>query len=313
MEAEKYFSFLCSPARWALVLAGFCILFTGQGAIAQAPPVPSGSGGKEYQAGLGLFEAGKYDEAAAHFSKAAALEPASSLYTQWLGRAYGLQAERASVFSKPKLAVLSREALEKAVTLDPNNIGAHSDLAAYYQAAPSFMGGGLDKARAQVEEIRKRDPYMGKVRAGDLLQDDNHLAEGEQTYLTAAALDARRPEAHERLGFFYQETGKYPQAFSQWDTMLRTDPVQPNALYGLGKTAIASGQRLPEGEEALKKFLQVFKFDPDGPSLARGHFLLGQFAAKRGDRDTARREFSEALRLNPRLKEAEQARSALPR
>ncbi len=307
MQAAKTFPPVRLFTTCVLVGAGVISLLIGGNIFAQAPITAA----REYQAGLGSFEAGKYDEAATHFSKATSLEPANSVYAQWLGRAYGLEAERASVLSKPKLAIQSRQSLEKAVALDPDNVGAHSDLAAYYQAAPSIMGGGLEKARAQVEEIRKRDPYMGKVRAGDLLQDDGHLAESEQAYLAAASLDGRRTEAHDRLGSLYQESKRYPQAFAQWDLMLRADPAQQNALYGLGKTASASGQRSPEGESALRKFLQIYKFNADGPSLAHAHYHLGQLVARRGDHDAARKEYSEALRLNPRFKEAEQARAAL--
>lgn len=297
----------------AVLIAASCFLLLARNAAAAAAPSGSLEAAHEYQSGMRLFEKGQYEAAAARFAKSTAQEPANSVYFQWLGRAYGLAAEKASLFSKPGLATLSREALQKAVTLDPNNIGARSDLAAYYHAAPSFMGGGREKARVQVEEIRKRDPYLGKIREGDLLQDEERLAESERAYAAAIALDSRRPEAHGRLGSLYEESGRYALAFGQWEMMLQADPGEVRALYGVGKTAASSGERPDEGEAALRKFLERYRFDPDGPSLAHGHFYLGVLAAKRKDVATARKEFDEALRLNRDFGEAAKARSSLPR
>ena len=264
---------------------------------------------KEYQQGRSLFDAGRYAEAASQFASAFSAAP-TSLYAQWLGRAYGLEAQNASLLSRPGLAIRSREALERAVALDPDNVGARSDLAAYYHAAPGFLGGGLEKAQAQVAEIGKRDPYLGQVRGGDLLWDDDHKFAAEQAYLRAEQLDAHRPEARGRLGSLYLELRRFPESFKQWDAMLRDDPDQPHALYGLGATAAASGQRAIEGETALKRFLVVAKPDPDGPSIARAHFYLGQLLARLAD-PGARHEYEAALRLKPEMHDAQRALDGL--
>lgn len=267
---------------------------------------------QEFQRGRTLYVAARYADAADHFEKALKLAPAASLYAQWLGRAYGLQAEHAGLLAKAGLALRARDSLVRAVTLDPDNIGARSDLAAYYAAAPGFMGGGLTKAQEQVTEIRKRDPYMGRVRAGDLLWDGDHPAEAEREYLAAVQIDPKRPDARGRLGSYYAEHGRYQQAFAQWDSVLAVAPDEPHALYGLGRTAAVSGQRSQEGETALRSFLKNPKPDAEGPSPARAHYYLGALLAKRGDAAAARAEFQEALRLNSGLSEAKQALAKLP-
>ena len=274
-------------------------------------PVSPPAAAEEYRQGRALFDQGRYADAANCFGQALARAPASSLYAQWLGRACGLEAEHAGIFAKPGLASRSREALERAVSLDPANLGARSDLAAYYAAAPGFLGGGLAKAEAQVAEIRRRDPYMGQVRAADLVLDDGHAAEAEAGYLAAVRLDPKRPEAHGRLGEFYLDDRRFPPAFAQWDAMLSLDPGQPRALYGLGKTAALSGQRQVEGEAALRTFLQIAQPDADGPPPARAHFYLAQLLEKRGDPSEARAEYQAALRLNPKLDAARQALASL--
>ena len=288
--------------RWLLAGALVLVALTGAAQQTNSPAA------EEYRQGRAQFDQGRYSNAASHFEQALAQAPGTSLYAQWLGRACGLEAQHAGILSKMGLASRSREAFEKAVSLDPANLGARSDLAAYYAAAPGFLGGGLEKARAQVAEIRRRDPYLGQVRATDLAWDDDHAtAAAEAGYLTAVRLDPARPEARGRLGEIYLETHRFAQSFAQWDAILAIDPAQGRALYGLGKAAAESGQRQAEGEAALRGYLQNARPDADGPPAARAHFYLARLLEKRGDHPGARVEYEAARRLNPRLDDAQQA------
>lgn len=275
-----------------------------------AAPAPEAE--EAYRRGRSLYAEERYGEAQQAFGKALALAPATSLYAQWLGRAYGLEAQHANLLARPGYATRSRDALEKAVALDPDNVGARSDLAAYYHAAPSLLGGSLAKAQAQVAEIARRDPYLGHVRAGDLLVDDGKYPDAEKEYLAAATLDTRRTQAHERLGYFYTEGKRYDQAFAQYDGLLANDPGEPRALYGLGRLAALTGRRQADGEAALRRFLDKYQPDPDeGPTPARTHYFLGKLLAARGDKPGARQEYEAALRLRPQMDEARQALDAL--
>ena len=51
-----------------------------------------------------------------------------------------------------------RTEFERAVELDPKNSEARADLAEFYIEAPSIVGGGKDKARAQAEALAGFDP-----------------------------------------------------------------------------------------------------------------------------------------------------------
>ena len=284
------------------------------GAAGRAPAAPPPGAEEAYRRGRTLFAEEDYAGAQKAFEQALSLAPSTSLYAQWLGRALGLEAQNAGLLSRPGFATRSRDVLEKAVALDPDNVGARYDLAAYYHAAPSLLGGGLAKAQAQVAEIARRDPYLGHVRAGDLLVDEGKYPDAEKEYLAAVALDGRRAQARERLGYFYTEGKIYPKAFAQYDALLTADPGQLHALAGLGRLAALTGQRAAEGEAALRKFLDKYRPDPDGgPTPARAHYHLGKLLAARGDRDGARAEYTEALRLRPKYDEARKALDALGR
>ena len=291
----------------SFALLAVCVL--GVAPCLHAAPNPEAEAA--YRRGRSLFAEERYEAAQGEFEKALSLAPSTSLYAQWLGRAYGLEAQNASLFYRPGYATRSRDALERAVALDPDNVGARSDLAAYYHAAPALLGGSLAKAQAQVAEIARRDPYLGRIRAGDLLVDDRKYPEAEKEYLAAATLDARRAQAHERLGYFYTEGKLYDKAFAQYDLLLANDPGNPHALFGVGKLAALTGQRQAEGEAALRRFVDTYQPDPDGPPLARAHDYLGRLVAARGDKSGARKEYETALRLQPKLEDARKALDAL--
>ena len=153
--------------------------------------VPVAARAQSLDAGIKLFEAKKYaeakavfapvagqnaeaayymgriaaaendDKAADWFEKATKLNPNSSIYFDWYGRALGDQAVHASKFKLPFLAPKVKNAFERAVALDPNNLDAREYLIQYYLQAPGFVGGSKQKAREMAAEIKKRNAYRG--------------------------------------------------------------------------------------------------------------------------------------------------------
>ena len=105
-----------------------------------------------FDAGREAYERGDYAAAAEALAAAVSLAPSDDVAVYWLGKAYGRQAERAGWFEAMRLARLTRQSLERAVTLNPQNSEAVRDLARYYDEAPGFLGG--DAARAA--ELRSR-------------------------------------------------------------------------------------------------------------------------------------------------------------
>ncbi len=95
-----------------------------------------------------------FDTAIRKLEQAIKSDPQNSEYYRWLGRAYGLQAEQATWFRAISLAKKARINFEKAVELDPENIGALLDLREFYSQAPSFLGGGQKKADKITEKLK---------------------------------------------------------------------------------------------------------------------------------------------------------------
>jgi tetratricopeptide (TPR) repeat protein len=215
---------------------------------------------------LGELALMRNDEPAAiaWLEKAVVLMPRSAAYEQTLGDAYGLAAQKAGLFSKPGLARKCRLAYEKAVALEPDNIDARYALFTFYRQAPAIAGGGLDKARAQAEEIRKRDVVRGTVALAEV-----SIAEKKYDDAYEALVDLRR---------------NHPDC---WD-----------AAYLLGRTAAMSGRHLDDGAAALREYL-AHTPDEDAAPLWAAHWRLGQISERKGDAPAARAEYEAALKLNP--------------
>lgn len=209
------------------------------------------------------------DEAINQLEKATALAPTNSDYFAELGGAYGRAATKSSVFSQMSYAKKCVTALEQAVQLNPDNLGARNGLVSYYRQAPGFLGGGMPKAYAQAEEIKRRDPAMGTLILGQLYIGDH----------------------------------RFDEARALFGALLATTPDSYIAHYSLGRLAAESGQDLAAGATHLQRCLELTPAK-DEPSHAAVHWRLGNLAEKRGDKPAARAAYEAALQADPNFKQA---------
>lgn len=209
------------------------------------------------------------EKAVKTLERAVQLAPNSSTAFRRLGDAYGRSAQKAGMFSKMSLAGKCRDAYVKAVELDPKNIDARFALLGYYRQAPGIVGGGVDKALAQADEIIKLDPVRGKIAKAGILA-------GEK---------------------------KYDEAFALFEESLQSNPNDYAALYQVGRLAAETGQRLDRGLEALQKCLA--QTPPEGaPPHPAAHWRIGNIHEKKGDKASARHAYQAALALDPKHEQA---------
>jgi tetratricopeptide (TPR) repeat protein len=256
-----------------------------------------------YYLGRIALAEGDGETAAEWLERATAIEPRNSGYFFWLGNAYGREALRASRLKQARLAGRIRGAYEQAVALDPANLDARSGLLQYYVVAPGFMGGSVDKARQQAREIGRRSAFRGRLANGVIAERQKDDAAAEREYAAAVAAAPDSALAYAVLGDLYRRTGQYDKAFATFERMERALPDEASALYLFGRTSAVSGQRLAEGEAALRRYLSARRRDTD-PPIASAHFRLGTIYEKLGRRDLARREYEATLKLDPAQKEA---------
>ena len=278
-------------------------------AIARAGAADA-NGRVEFLRGCEEWSNGRDDKAAAQFEKAAKLEPASALYQFWLGRVYGEQAQKANVLRQPSLAKRVREHFERAVALDSNYVDARNGLVQYYLQAPGFMGGSIDKARAQAAEITKRNPYRGGFVSVDIARHEHDTTAMKRSYET---LIASFPDSLGPYVNLLSVLGAQKDWTATWALVDRLSRSRPNEMivrYLEGRIAAESGLELDRGEGALREYLKHAPA-PNEPSLAAAHWRLGMIQERRANRDAARAEYQAALSIDPTFKNAKDALAKL--
>jgi tetratricopeptide (TPR) repeat protein len=234
----------------------------------------------------------------------------SSRIHQGLGEAYAVAALQASVFRQLGLARDARGSLERAVRLDPRNVEARISLFEFYRHAPSVVGGGMDRARGQLEQIRRLDPARGHELSGHLLRDEGDEESAIAAYRRALAIDPASSRIRLSLVLALIESRRFGEAFEAIDAILERHPDHTSALYQLGRNAALSGKRLDEGERALRKYLGQRPLR-NQPSHAWAHYRLGMIQKRQGELATARYSLRRAISLDPELEGAREVLSEL--
>lgn len=253
----------------------------------------------------------RHDAAVARLKYAVELAPENSDYYYWLGVAYANKLNDTQDFmEKGRLAPLMRDAVKKAVELNPDNLDAREFLAQYFFNAPPMVGGSVEEGEKEIGEITKRDPVRGHLFAARIYLMRMNRVKAEKEIVQAVELAPDDPDVRYQLGRFYQDTKDYIEAFAAFEEALKDDPDHRGALYQIGRTAVLSGVHLERGAECLQKYLTLDQ-EPGQPSMSHAHWRLGMIYEKQGHPDRARAEYEEALRLDPDNAKAKESLEAL--
>src|SRR5882762_10699152 len=148
------------------------------------------------------FALSNWDRAASACEKAVSLAPNNGEYHLWLGRTYGEKADASNFFTAAGLAKKVRTEFERSVALDPNNAAARTDLAEFYLEAPGIVGGGQDKARAQVDTLAKLNPAKAHWVNGRIAEKNKDTPRAEREYRAAIAESQAAARAWLNLALF---------------------------------------------------------------------------------------------------------------
>lgn len=229
---------------------GLAILFAGAGVLAGAMEEAA-----RLRAGQQAVQRGDYAEAIRVLEVASAQAPRESEIQHWLGNACAWAAAGAELCDKPALGRKCLAAYRRALELDPENLPARFSLMNFYRHVPRVLGGGLGRARAEAEEISRRDPVQG---------------------LVAQAL----LHAHEK---------NYQAAFAALDEARRARPGLYAGDVLLGRLALESGQRREDGMAAFRRCLGQTPADTDEPHASVAQGLAELMAQKPRPEIVARR------------------------
>lgn len=231
-----------------------------------------------------------WDRAIAACEKATAAAPGNASYHLWLGRAYGQKAAQAHMMAAASLARKVKAEFEHAVQLDPQNAQARTDLSEFYLQAPALMGGGTDKAVAQVQALTNINPAAGQVLAGRVAEKNKKYSEAEKE-LRAAAATSNSAEAWNQLAQFYQRQGRLDDVEKAIQHVPRATVEQQAALVESAETLLNAGRNFAEAIALLRQYLAKLPAE----EAPRAHYLLGLLLEKQGDRGAAAQEYRTSL------------------
>ncbi|MEO8191390.1 MAG: tetratricopeptide repeat protein [Acidobacteriota bacterium] len=251
-----------------------------------------------------FFEENEPQRAVQWLEKACALDPRSAEHSYWLGRALAQQAIRGSMLTRASLAGRIRRAFQRSVDLDPENMEARTGLIEFYLRAPGFMGGSVARAKSEAEEVRRRDALRGHRAMARVYEQQRLWDSAAAEYRKAIAESPSSREPYIWMERSAIDRRDWDGAFRGMDRLLEVFPRDAVPLYEIGRIAAISGRQLDRGEACLRRYLAGPPPKDPEPSVALAHARLAQIAERRGDREAARREAGQALRIDPGILEA---------
>lgn len=257
-------------------------------------------------AGRAALYGGDHEKAAKLFEEAVKLAPNNAQYHYYLGAAWGELAQKASVFKQATMAGKIREQFEKAVQLDPNFLDARFALIDFYTVAPGFMGGSMEKAQQQANEIKKRNNLEGHRAWARIYGRQKKPDLVRKEMVDAVRENPNSARAHYLLAGVLINEKNWTGALQELETALRLDPNYMPAHYRLGAHAALSGQNHARGEEALRKYLGHKPGDNE-PGHAYTWYFIGLIQEKQGKKAEAKASYANAKKLAPNAKDITEA------
>ena len=255
---------------------------------------------KDAQATLRLarcyWDLGDYDQAVNYAERAVNLAPKCAECHLWLGRAYGLKADKSRSIL---LARKCREEFQTAVRLDPNNLFARRDLMEFYLEAPWFLGGSKEKAWAQVEDIASRDHVEGHLVRADYWREVDQPLRAAQEYQEVLKLRPKHVEPYFQVADFYESKGNAEQLEAVVHAASLIGPNDPRLAYYRGVARVLDGRQLAEAEQYFKEYLSRAPWREDFPPHAAAHDWLGRIYERWGKMQDAIQQYKAALHLSP--------------
>ena len=270
-----------------------------------------GDAAPAYYLGRIAIQQGDTDDGIRQFERCVAIDDKNAECHAWLGNALGMSAPRTNKFKLPFLVKRTKKEFDRAIDLDPTNLDGRMGEMQYYLYAPGMFGGSIEKAREQAAEIDRHDKLRGAIASGVIADHEKDANAGEAAYQRAIAVAPDSVAGYNGLANLYVRVARWTEAFATLDRIAARIPTEHNVPIRIARVAVLSGEQLPRGEEVVKRWIATPPSQANSDNKAVAHLRLGQIYEKTSRRDLARTEFEQAVRLNPRLDEAQKALDAV--
>ena len=246
-----------------------------------------------------------WERAESSCRKAVALDPNNGGFHLWLGRVYGEKADRANFVTAARLAGRVREEFERAVRLSPNDVDARLDLAEFYAEAPTIVGGGEQKARAQAQSIAALNPAREHWVYARIAEEKKDAATAEREYRQYIDLSHGDAEAWLNLALFLRRQKRFDEMEQAIVKLSQAPMPKPDVLVEAAGILYSAGRSYPFAAELLHRYLNAGPVEA-APAF-KAHYLLGELLEKQGDKAGAAQEYRASLALARNFGTAQQA------
>jgi len=252
------------------------------------------------------LELQEHDAAIHSAEKAVALDPQSSIYHEWLGRSYGEKADHAGWFSAISLAKKTNKEFQTAVELDSRNFSARQALIEFDCSAPGMVGGGEDKAQPHIKELMQLDEAEGHYAAGNCRRQKKDFAVADEEFTKALESRPKSPELIYDIGDYAGKRGQVERLMAVVEAGERAAPIDPRAKFYRAIGLVLKNEKPEEAETLLRDYAKRAPKRTGFPSPAAVHAWLGRLYESKDDLASAKEEFENALRLDPKNKIAQE-------
>src|SRR5882724_2224476 len=257
------------------------------------------------------FESEDFDRAVAPAEAAISLEPRNSEYHELLGRIYGEKADRSGWLSALSLAKKARKQFETAVHLDEHNFSAMQALIEFDCSAPGIAGGGEDKARPEIQKLAALDVAEGQYAAGNCRRQKKDFDAADAEFRKTLALHPKSADLVYDIGDYYMKRSQADRLLPVIEAGERLAPSDSRGHFFRAVTFTLQKQNAAEATKIFRDYIANAPKRSNHPTKAMAHYWLGQIQENQHNAASARREYQEALNLEPRNRFANDALNRL--
>jgi tetratricopeptide (TPR) repeat protein len=254
------------------------------------------------------FENEDFEHAVAPAQVAISLQPENSQYHELLGRIYGEKADRSGWLSALSLAKKARKEFEIAVRLDERNFSAMQALIEFDCSAPGIAGGGEDKARPEIEKLSALDAAEGHYAAGNCRRKKKDFAAADSEFRKSLSLHPKSADLSYDIADHYMKHGQPDGVLLALTEGERTAPPgDPRANFYRAVIYTLEKENPANAAKFLREYIAKVPKRNEYPTKAMAHYWLGRIQQNQNDEASAKREYQEALNLEPKNRLANEA------
>jgi tetratricopeptide (TPR) repeat protein len=187
---------------------------------------------------------------------------------------------------------------DRAISLDPQRVETHLNLARYYDqradADPSQQATFRSQAETIYRQTIEKNPNSADARLafGDFLSAHKRAAEAERQLLAALQSDPKNKLVLVALRRFYETQQRFDEAEKYLERLVEFDPDKAAGRAQIIELHARTGRV----HQAVSEYQQLLK---DDPKYLRGYSRLAELLLELGDVNGATKNVEAALKLSP--------------